>query len=33
VRDCKDPYGPVLAFPADGWSSFVTAVKEGALSA
>jgi hypothetical protein len=33
VRDSKDPYGPVLAFPADNWSSFVTAVKEGAFSA
>jgi hypothetical protein len=33
VRDSKDPYGPVLAFPVEGWSSFVTAVREGALSA
>ncbi|QIQ02627.1 DUF397 domain-containing protein [Streptomyces liangshanensis] len=31
VRDSKNPLGPVLAFPADGWSSFVSAVKRGAL--
>ncbi|WP_446038316.1 DUF397 domain-containing protein [Streptomyces sp. SID1121] len=31
VRDSKDPHGPALAFPADGWSSFVSAVKSGAL--
>lgn len=29
VRDSKDPNGPKLAFPADGWSSFVSAVKGG----
>nr|WP_202532564.1 DUF397 domain-containing protein [Streptomyces sp. SID3212] len=32
VRDSKNPHGPMLTFPADGWSSFVTAVKNGALS-
>ncbi|MFJ2649644.1 DUF397 domain-containing protein [Streptomyces sp. NPDC087420] len=31
VRDSKNPHGPALAFPADGWSSFVSAVKSGAL--
>ncbi|AKA02987.1 regulatory protein [Streptomyces noursei ZPM] len=29
VRDSKDPHGPALMFSADGWSSFVTAVKGG----
>ena len=33
VRDSKNPHGPVLAFAADGWTSFVTAVKDGELSA
>ncbi|HWM40422.1 MAG TPA: DUF397 domain-containing protein [Streptomyces sp.] len=33
VRDSKNPHGPVLAFTADGWSSFVSAVKDGELSA
>ncbi|MET8676838.1 DUF397 domain-containing protein [Streptomyces sp. NPDC004647] len=33
VRDSKNPHGPVLVFPADGWSSFVDAVKNGALGA
>ena len=27
VRDSKDPQGPALVFPADVWSSFVSAVK------
>ncbi|XIE80597.1 DUF397 domain-containing protein [Streptomyces sp. SBR177] len=31
VRDSKAPRGPVLLFPSDGWSSFVTAVKTGQL--
>ncbi|TDC27133.1 DUF397 domain-containing protein [Streptomyces sp. 8K308] len=31
VRDSKDSHGPVLAFAACGWSSFVSAVKGGAL--
>ncbi|MFJ5711418.1 DUF397 domain-containing protein [Streptomyces sp. NPDC093105] len=31
VRDSKTPRGPVLVFPAGGWSSFVTAVKTGQL--
>ncbi|MER6627541.1 DUF397 domain-containing protein [Streptomyces sp. NPDC000987] len=31
VRDSKVP-GPVLVFPAGGWSSFVAAVKSGRLS-
>lgn len=29
VRDSKVPSGPVLAFPAAAWSSFVQAVKNG----
>ncbi|KJS58233.1 DUF397 domain-containing protein [Streptomyces rubellomurinus] len=29
VRDSKDPEGPVLAFPADAWQSFVAAVRCG----
>ncbi|MCM2577556.1 DUF397 domain-containing protein [Streptomyces meridianus] len=32
VRDSKDPDGPALAFPADSWASFVTAVRRGALT-
>ncbi|WP_406386955.1 DUF397 domain-containing protein [Streptomyces sp. NBC_00211] len=31
VRDSKNPNGPVLIFPAGGWSSFVAAVKDGQL--
>ncbi|MFC8626305.1 DUF397 domain-containing protein [Streptomyces anulatus] len=33
VRDSKNPHGPVLAFAAGGWSSFVSAVRNGELSA
>ncbi|MCT2592999.1 DUF397 domain-containing protein [Streptomyces sp. N2-109] len=33
VRDSKDPQGPALVFPADGWAAFVTAVKGGDLAA
>ncbi|MBU3867717.1 DUF397 domain-containing protein [Streptomyces sp. 4503] len=33
VRDSKDPHGPALAFSANGWSSFVAAVKGGELPA
>ncbi|MFG2192479.1 DUF397 domain-containing protein [Streptomyces sp. NPDC048639] len=29
VRDSKDPEGPALAFPADSWTAFVSAVKAG----
>ncbi|MFD0150484.1 DUF397 domain-containing protein [Streptomyces sp. NPDC055721] len=32
VRDSKVPSGPVLVFPARGWSSFVAAVKGGQLN-
>ncbi|MGW5396855.1 DUF397 domain-containing protein [Streptomyces sp. NPDC003952] len=28
VRDSKDLHGPVLVFPAGGWSAFVAAVKD-----
>lgn len=31
VRDSKDPYGPALVFPADSWTAFVSAVKNGEL--
>ncbi|MFJ6823115.1 DUF397 domain-containing protein [Streptomyces niveus] len=31
VRDSKFAHGPALVFPATGWSSFVSAVKAGAL--
>lgn len=33
VRDSKFSHGPVLAFGAPGWASFVSAVKDGALDA
>ncbi|MFI1221555.1 MULTISPECIES: DUF397 domain-containing protein [unclassified Streptomyces] len=33
VRDSKVPGGPALIVPAAGWTSFVDAVKSGALSA
>ncbi|WP_274915787.1 DUF397 domain-containing protein [Streptomyces sp. WZ-12] len=29
VRDSKDPHGPALVFPADGWTSFIGALKGG----
>ncbi|MFJ2864345.1 DUF397 domain-containing protein [Kitasatospora sp. NPDC087314] len=29
VRDSKDPQGPTLAFSAEGWESFVAAVRSG----
>ncbi|MEV0255368.1 DUF397 domain-containing protein [Streptomyces sp. NPDC050732] len=32
VRDSKVSHGPVLVFPATGWSSFVSAIKGGQLS-
>ncbi|MCL6301123.1 DUF397 domain-containing protein [Streptomyces kronopolitis] len=28
VRDSKSPQGPALIFPADGWTTFVDAVKD-----
>ncbi|MFH8690893.1 DUF397 domain-containing protein [Streptomyces anulatus] len=33
VRDSKVPGGPALLIPAAGWTSFVDAVKRGALPA
>ncbi|MCX5343490.1 DUF397 domain-containing protein [Streptomyces atratus] len=33
VRDSKTPSGPALAFSADGWSSFVSAVKDDSINA
>ncbi|MFB6954197.1 DUF397 domain-containing protein [Streptomyces niveus] len=33
VRDSKYPHGPVLAFGASGWASFVSALRDGALDA
>ncbi|MEU5166916.1 DUF397 domain-containing protein [Streptomyces mutomycini] len=32
VRDSKNPHGPALAFAADGWGAFVSAVKDDVLS-
>ncbi|MFD5085422.1 DUF397 domain-containing protein [Kitasatospora sp. NPDC058201] len=29
VRDSKDPSGPALVFPDEGWRSFVTALQAG----
>ncbi|WP_406144383.1 DUF397 domain-containing protein [Streptomyces sp. NBC_01012] len=31
VRDSKNPHGPALTFTADGWASFVAAVRRGAV--
>ncbi|AYN38930.1 DUF397 domain-containing protein [Streptomyces dangxiongensis] len=31
VRDSKVAHGPVLMFPADGWTSFVAAVRNNRL--
>lgn len=31
VRDSKAADGPALVFSADGWSSFVTAIRRGAF--
>ncbi|GAA0913199.1 hypothetical protein GCM10009549_26150 [Streptomyces thermoalcalitolerans] len=31
VRDSKIEHGPVLTFAADGWTSFVNAIKRGEL--
>ncbi|MFE7142126.1 DUF397 domain-containing protein [Streptomyces sp. NPDC057644] len=33
IRDSKAADGPAILFSADGWSSFVTALKGGRLSA
>ncbi|WP_097911457.1 DUF397 domain-containing protein [Streptomyces sp. b84] len=33
VRDSKAVDGPAVVFSSDGWSSFVTALKGGRLSA
>ncbi|MFI8435753.1 DUF397 domain-containing protein [Streptomyces sp. NPDC079020] len=33
VRDSKAPTGPAILFSAGGWSSFVTAIKNGHLTA
>ncbi|MER5468394.1 DUF397 domain-containing protein [Streptomyces sp. NPDC002685] len=33
VRDSKVPHGPVLVFPAGGWSCFVSAIRGGQLGA
>ena len=32
VRDSKVPHDSVLVFPTAGWSSFVSAIKDGQLS-
>lgn len=31
VRDSKDPEGPVLLFPHAAWTTFITAVHNGAF--
>ncbi|TQF04370.1 DUF397 domain-containing protein [Kitasatospora acidiphila] len=31
VRDSKDPEGPALYFPADGFATFLRGIKNGAL--
>ncbi|MER8231872.1 DUF397 domain-containing protein [Streptomyces sp. NPDC094049] len=33
VRDSKAATGPALVFSADGWSTFVTAVRDGRFPA
>jgi hypothetical protein len=33
VRDSKNPSGPALVFPADAWTSFITATKGDDLPA
>lgn len=33
VRDSKNPHGPVLAFAAPTWASFVSGLRDGALDA
>ncbi|MEU0585631.1 DUF397 domain-containing protein [Streptomyces sp. NPDC006132] len=32
VRDSKNPHGPAVIVPAPAWSSFVTALKGGAVA-
>ena len=32
VRDSKNPHGPAIPFPTTGWTTFVTAVKDGDLA-
>jgi hypothetical protein len=29
VRDSKNPHGPALLIPADGWTAFIGSVKGG----
>ncbi|WP_335936730.1 DUF397 domain-containing protein [Streptomyces sp. PTD5-9] len=33
VRDSKTPNGPTLVLSANGWTAFVSAVKNGSLNA
>ncbi|MFF5209499.1 DUF397 domain-containing protein [Streptosporangium sp. NPDC000396] len=33
VRDSKDPQGPALIFPPDGWRAFIGGVKNGEFDA
>ncbi|RNG22410.1 DUF397 domain-containing protein [Streptomyces botrytidirepellens] len=33
VRDSKNPHGPALIFPAEGWSSFVSGLIRGEFPA
>ena len=32
VRDSKNPHGPAIPIPTTGWTTFVTAVKDGDLA-
>ncbi|MGW7412250.1 DUF397 domain-containing protein [Streptomyces sp. NPDC054863] len=32
VRDSKEPHGPALLVPVDGWTTFITAVRDGTLA-
>ncbi|GHH40258.1 DUF397 domain-containing protein [Streptomyces candidus] len=32
VRDSKEPHGPALLVPAGGWTTFITAVRDGTLA-
>lgn len=31
IRDSKDPNGPALLVPPNGWASFISAVTDGVL--
>ncbi|MCX4744247.1 DUF397 domain-containing protein [Kitasatospora sp. NBC_01287] len=33
VRDSKDPHGPALTFPAEGFTAFIAELKSGGFEA